>query len=769
MTARQRAWLLPPAAVFLIAGILLGRNTVSPPLPWLACIAALAAIFLLQGRLRFAACMILSMALGAAAGQIAWHPSLPAEDDYEVHGILSDDVRHGNYGQVRTILTDVTLNGRPLSSAAYWSFYINEETDFPDDFIPGKEVSFRASLYYPSGADNPDGYDFREELLRRGVTVCLYGYENLMVSAPSSFSFAGAAASLRARITNALLERMGEEAGGYTAALLLGQRSLVPSEDRAAFSRLGIAHILSVSGFHTGILILLLSGLFRLLRLRSSVRLLLCGIFLLLYCALCGMSQPVIRASLLLMLSLGGKLLNRPRDGLHMLCAVLIVMLLCSPVQLTGVSFQLTFCAMFGIVLISPYLNSLCSFRRKSFRSLWSSVSVMVGAQLGVLLPVLYHYQKLPLLSLVLNLPVTCLASVLIAVDWITLMLLPLPSLCFVPASAAGFLTTLLVRIVRIASELPGITLWTHASTLLTAAGMIPLCYALCALFRPSKRTRVLCLAAGIAVVAFSLIPLPHDGTEYIQFSVGNADAAVLWDEDTVYVIDTGLDDGVLSGFLRRRRLIPDAVILTHLHTDHAGGLQSLLDDEIPVRILYLPAGAREQLVDEGILSLIETFRSSGTEIRELTRGDTLSLPSGSMSVLWPEQGKIRPAQDANNYSLVVRISLHGVVMLQPGDLSGIYESYIAVPADLLKAAHHGSSSSTSEEFLSAVRPKAVLLSCSRIKRHETFAGRAAGSPVWSTAVSGALTVRFSEGSFTVIPYVSSLNPEVNDHGSQGF
>ena len=118
MTARQRAWLLPPAVLFLIAGILLGRGMASPLWPWLACLPAVGAIVLLRGKFRFAACMVLCLTLGAAAGQMAWHPYLPAEGDYEVRGVISDEITEGRFGQVRVFLSDVSLNGRPLSSGA---------------------------------------------------------------------------------------------------------------------------------------------------------------------------------------------------------------------------------------------------------------------------------------------------------------------------------------------------------------------------------------------------------------------------------------------------------------------------------------------------------------------------------------------------------------------------------------------------------------------------------------------------------------------------
>ena len=158
MTSHQRGWLLPPAALALVAGVFAGRNTTALYLPLTGLILAFLAALILRGSGRFFACILFCMALGVTAGCLSYHPSLPAEDDYSVYGIVSDEVSEGSFGQVRVCLSDVKLNGHPFSGGAYWTFYTD---DIPDNLLPGKAVRFHSSLYHPSGAVNPEGYDFR--------------------------------------------------------------------------------------------------------------------------------------------------------------------------------------------------------------------------------------------------------------------------------------------------------------------------------------------------------------------------------------------------------------------------------------------------------------------------------------------------------------------------------------------------------------------------------------------------------------------------------
>ena len=751
MTVRQRGWLLPPAALLLVAGVFMGRDTNGLALPLCACVLALFSILLLKGWLRFFACLLFAFTLGFAAGAYAFHPSLPEEGDYEVRGVISDEITTASFGQRRVYLSDVELNGLPFSSGAYWTFY--DDAEWPD-LLPGRAVSFRASLYEPRSAVNPGGYNFKESLLQRGVTVCLYGNEELSVHEPDAFSFQGSVAAFRHRLSLSLRQTLGEETGSYASALLLGMRSLIPSEDRQAFSSLGIAHILSVSGFHVGVLIGALAFFFERLHVRQKVRIILYALILFAYAALCGLSQPVIRASLLLLLSMEGRILHRPRSGLHLLSGVLILMTLFSPVQVTSASFQLTFCAVFGIYWFLPLFRRF-RVRNRFLRVVFESSVMTFAAQLGLLLPELFFFQRLPLLVFLFNIPATFIFSTLILFFWLTVLLLPLPgmsSLLSVPLSA---FTSFLLNGIRSLGSLPGLTLWLPMPNLLTVLGIVLMLLGCCLFFRLRALPRCSLVLLGLAVLAISLLPASHTSTEYIQFSAGNADAAVLRDQDQVYVIDTGENDGTLSTYLRQNRLTPTAVILTHLHADHAGGLQSMLDDGIPVKLLYLPSGAESQEIHPDFISLLSSLRASGTEIRYLSRGDEITLPSGTLSVLWPEAGRTRPRQNANHYSLVSLLNLKGTLLLQTGDLTGTYESYIALRADILKAAHHGSPNSTSDSFLSTVSPEVILLPCRRENRLNDFRERAGNIPVFGTPECGAVTVSFEENGYIVTPFLS--------------
>lgn len=744
MTSRDYAWLVPGAALSLALGILIGRSAGGWVLfvPMLLC--ALAACWLMKWPRRFVAVQAVVLALGCMLGYGAYHPALPSEGEYTISGVVSEEIRLREDGQVRTLLRDVKLNGQPLHSGAYWSFYLREGESLPQGLTPGCRVKMQAEVYHPGDADNPGGFNFREYLLQKGVTIGVYGCNELETAA--GWHPLGMAAALRHTLTKGLTDAMGETAGGYAATMLLGSQHLIDGEDRQAFSRLGIAHILSVSGFHVALLAGMLQWAFWHMKLSRKARFVCSGAVLALYCLLTGLNAPVVRAAVLFLLYEFGALKHRQRSGLHLLCASFILQLAISPAQITSMSFHLTYGAMLGLTLVTPWLRSL--WEPKRWTKPWTALCAALGAQMGILLPELYWFQELPLLGLLLNMLVLSLATGLMYLCWAVLFLLPVPALAGLVGQLTERLLDGMLIGVRTLGGWPGITLWTCRANLLTAMGWIVLLLAM-SWWWPGKR-RWLGIALSVLVLGASVFPWPDTGSRYMQLSVGEADAAILQDGGYTMAIDTGEDGEALTAYLHQRRMSLDALVLTHLHIDHAGGLAALMEENIPIGVCYLPWGGLDALVDEEIQDLLTQLASSGTELVELARGNEIALPNGSITVLWPEMDKVRPGQDANLYSMALLAEVKGSTLLLTGDLDGTYEMYAAVPADVLKVAHHGSAGSTSEGFLQAVKPEVLVLSCGSEDRSLAMAERSHGIPVADTNRDGCVTIEFESGGFTV-------------------
>lgn len=749
----SRRWLLPLLALCFAAGLLLGRASGS----WHA--AALGALAAAAGMLcarrmpgaRRVCLLALALCLGCARGYGAWHRALPEARTWQVRGIVVDEIRAGSReGSHQTVLGSVTLDGKPWAGDAYWSFYGEE---LPEGLAPGAAVSGEMRLYVPSGASNPGGFDFREYLLQRGIHIGLYGMENLALE-PERHSLAGVAAALRHQLLEGLRRVMGEEQGDLAGTMLLGVRSLLPTDDRDAFARLGIAHLLSVSGFHVGVLWLGLSALLRRLRLPRAARLALLTGVIGLYCLMTGMGAPVVRAAVLLLLREAAVLRRRPAEPLHLLSAAALLTLLWQPAQVLGMGFHLSYGALLGITLTQPLFRRITGrVRGRVRRRLAEGFSLALSVQLGILLPQLYWVQELPVLSLLLNTLLIGLAGVLLGLLWAVLLLMGVPGLGPLLGQLAAWACAQLTAGARWAAAAPWITLWTRQANVWTALGCLGLLLGLCGMVRLGRRRRALLTGCALALTLFSLVPWPQRGLVFTQLSLGDADAAVLRENDTVWAIDAG-ENATLATWLHQRRLGIDTLILTHLHRDHCQGLEALMRQRIPIGRIVLAEGAEQADLHEDIRALWERVQASGIPIERAARGDVLALPEGEIAVLWPERGRIRPGSDANDSSLALLVQIRGTRLLTCGDLTERGEPFTEADADIVKLSHHGSATSNTDAWLAAASPEVCLLSGESPDRAALWQDRLGEIPLWSTQAHGAITIRFGDQQFAISGYL---------------
>ena len=750
---RQTAF-LPCATLLLMSGILLGfRAPKAALLPILTAVALSGILLLGRRSARAAGCLLLTFLLGAALGIHAANPTLPPEGDARVTGVIAGEVDfRAEKRQVRAILRDVTLNGKKITSGAYWTFYVQSEADIPDFLTPGARIAVTAEVYHPQGRQNPHGYDFRQSLRQKNILIGLYGAADVQALS-DGFSLTGMAAKFNHRMAQTLREVCGEEAGQLASAVLLGMRDEVPEEAQEQFRRLGIAHILSVSGFHVGVLAGLLALLLTSIG-HQRIRMALTLPVLLLYAFLTGGNAPAIRAVLLWAFVCWGRIRHKRVLMLHVLCASAMVQLLFTPVQIFSASFQMTYGVMAAICGITAQTSANAQKKRGWKSKTLSLLAVSAAAQFGVLLPEMYWFGRVPLLGIVVNVLLVALMNVLLLLDWGTLLLTPLPWLSALPGAATRVVSEGFLLLVKgLGGFAP--TLWTRQPDVWVVLGWGMVFVALLPFGKSrnrwqNRKKRWPLLLTGAALMATILLPAPFSGTEYIQFDVGNADAAVLRQEKHVLVVDAGEYGGDVASYLRAEHLPVDLLVLTHLHSDHAGGVRELLDNEIPIRRCVMPSGALAADFDEQVRETLTWLAESGTIIETLQAGDTARWEGGSLTVLWPEADF--QAKDANDASLVTLVEVESVKLLLTGDLSARYGAFAAVPADVVKAAHHGSKNGTTQAFLEASAPSAVLVSSKR-ESAAAYLRSITNADVYATSECGAIILHLHDGTFTIEGY----------------
>lgn len=742
---------MPCAALLMMAGIALGFQAPTSAMPMLCVSAALAGLLLLgRRRTRAAGCLLLTFLLGAALGIRTANPMLPPEGDAQVTGVVAGEVDfRAEKGQVRVILRDVMLNGERIASGAYWTFYLKADEKIPDCLTPGARISMTAEVYHPQGQRNPHGYDFRQALRQKNILIGLYGAAKLQ-ALPDGLSLYGLAARFNHRMAQTLRDVCGEEAGQLASAVLLGMRDEVPDEEQEQFRRLGIAHILSVSGFHVGVLVALLALLMMPVKHRR-LRIALTLPMLLAYAFLTGGNAPAVRAVLLWALVCWGRIRHKRVLMLHVLCASAMIQLMFAPAQLFSASFQMTYGVMAAICGITAQTAPNAQKKRGWKGKILSLLSVSAAAQFGVLLPELYWFGRVPLLGIAVNVLLVAGMNVLLLLDWVTLLLTPIPWLAALPGAATRAVSEGFLRLVNALGRFAP-TLWTRQPDVWVVLGWLLVFAALLPFGKSrnrwqNRKKRLPMLAAGAALMATILLPAPFSGTEYIQLDMGDADAAVLRQEKHVLVVDAGEYGGDLASYLRAEHLPVDLLVLTHLHSDHAGGVRELLDEGIPIRRCVMPSGALEADFDEEVLPLLARMEANGTVIETVHRGDILQWAEGKLTVLFPPEGF--SASNANDGSMALLVEAEGVKLLLTGDLSARYGQYAAVSADVVKAAHHGSKNGTTQAFLDESAPTAVLVSTKRENAADYLRG-ITDADVYSTLESGAIIIRMADGHFTI-------------------
>ncbi len=302
-----------------------------------------------------------------------------------------------------------------------------------DSLEPKLKVGQRIATFYPfediKGSLNPYSFDYSRFMKTLGVykqlNISNDQFETLAISTISLRAYAG---KLRDKIIiNLKKQDFKKDELAVIQALLLGQRQELSPEIQQNYAAAGVIHILAVSGLHVGIILFMLNWGLKFMERWKHGKFLKVAILLISlwgFALVAGLSPSVVRAVSMFSFVAIGMQLNRRTSILNTLFASLLILLLINPLYIFQVGFQLSYSAVFSIVVFQPTIMRLINSENKFLRYVWKIVSVTLAAQIGVLPLSLFYFHQFPGLFLVSNIFILPFMGLILAVGIILIFLI---------------------------------------------------------------------------------------------------------------------------------------------------------------------------------------------------------------------------------------------------------------------------------------------------------------------------------------------------------
>ena len=480
------------------------------------------------------------------------------------------------------------------------------------------------------------------------------------------------------------------------------------------FSVTGTAHLIAVSGSHLAIVGFVIEGTLQKTRCSRGLQRALLAVTLVAYAAFTGASPSAVRACCMVFATLVANGAGRRRHGLLAVCVTMSIFMLLRPTVLFEMGFQLSCASVFAILCFCPYATYALGELGVP-TGIAGILSVTLCSQLATVPITVPAFGTFSLIAPIANAVIGPVVSVLLAVSIVLApcSLVPLlrPWALVVPMVAARcalFFEQLFAAVPGASVSVPPDSVWIY---------LVP--FALLVLLAWWPRPRVRPMAAGLLFLVFAaVVPCVYwdrfAPPSVTILDVGQADAILIRQGDTVALVDCGLDERVVTALVRNNVHHIDAVFVTHWDEDHWGGLPAVLE-QFSVGTIAVAADALEDAPSQ-------ILNRPGVSYRQVTRGDDVDIGAFRARVMWPFESV---DGEGNEDSLVLLLTYaqegKRLRMLLTGDAELDQEREFAQEAgdiDVLKLGHHGSKVSVDGELLDVLKPELSIASAGEGNRY---------------------------------------------------
>lgn len=601
-----------------------------------------------------------------------------------------------------------------------------------DNLKPGNIL--KVTGFYHKGREkrNPGEFDYDAYLKSKEIVgiININKVSDITVLNSETNYFSNLIYQTRIAIDDQIKNYYPPESAALLRGLLLADRGEIDYQTKTQFINAGVVHVLAVSGLHVGYIVLIFLFLFG--RFNIYLRSIFTGVGLICFMLITGVPPSVFRATVMAIVLLIAFLSNRSTNLINSISIAAVIILIINSNEIYNPGFQLSFAAVLAIGIILPYMNTLIEkweIRNRFFRYLILFIAVSLSAQIGTLPFTLLYFNKFSIIALFTNLIVIPAIGIIIGAAIATLafsVILPFIAIYF--AAANDLIVSWILSIIKFSGNLSfafiNINNYSLLDLIIFYLFLVSLLYFL-PRFETVKSKVILLILIFANTFIYSSVDdkdlLPDNYLSVLMIDVGQGDSFLIkFPNGKIALVDAG--NATVSFDNGGRVIIPllnylgidkiDYGIVSHIDSDHYGGFVSLILQGF-ISEIYKPEldtslskdKRFEQFIIEDELP-IKYFKEQkmvvGNAVLYFLNDENLDRKSGGST---------------NDKSGVFKLDYGKTSFLFTGDLEKKMEKYYSkkynnfLDSDVLKVGHHGSKTSSSEEFLELVTPKISLIS----------------------------------------------------------
>ena len=538
---------------------------------------------------------------------------------------------------------------------------------------------------------------------------------------------------VRIKIRSAFYRYLPDKIATICVALVIGEKDTMDEDIKETFSDAGLSHIIAISGMHTVYVAYMAMIFKKVLGKRCSYKIVIVILFI--FCNLAYNSDSVFRAAIMLAIFYLSKIVYRKSDSLSNLFLAIFIGLIKNPFCIYSPGFILSTAGTFGI--ITMYEQNNATDTKKILSYIKNQIKLGLAANL-VLFPIIAKmYNKISLMFIISSPIINCLMSLLMPIVFILAILSIFSN--FLPVfvmKIIAFLVTIIANsllwFAGVFQNIKILNIQIVTPTMITIFVYYMLLYLLFR-YKKDKGLKLKMIIKKVFILYFvicfiSKIVYFMDCNLKIYFvDVGQGDCTIIQtpEKHTIIIDGGGSEDGSSNDRVGNNIVIPfllnkhmykiDYMIISHFDSDHVGGLLTVLE-KIKVKNVII---SKQGMSCENYERFKRIVNKKKINVIVVEAGDRIVFENNLyLDILWPTKELIQD-NILNNNSIVCKLYYKGFSMIFTGDIEKIAEKKMGeyynnrqsnLKATILKAGHHGSMTSSTQELLDLIKPKYVMI-----------------------------------------------------------